>query len=100
MGPGQLNALRTAFERMIDLDTAATSLSKMQIFCAKADSFSSPLTQKMMVDGKTSPGMHLLQLYFIATGLLTLKLMLFSHHFWLHGGKCLVTRHFHFRSLQ
>jgi hypothetical protein len=27
MGPGQLNALRTAFERMTDLDTAAATLS-------------------------------------------------------------------------
>jgi hypothetical protein len=28
MGPGQLNVLRTAFERMIDLDTAAAALSE------------------------------------------------------------------------
>jgi hypothetical protein len=28
MGPGQLNTLRTAFERMIGLDTAATTLSE------------------------------------------------------------------------
>jgi hypothetical protein len=27
MGPGQLNVLRTAFERMTDLDTAAVTLS-------------------------------------------------------------------------
>jgi hypothetical protein len=51
MGPGQLNALRTAFERMIDLDKAAVALSEAQTFCVKADSFSRPLTQKMAVDG-------------------------------------------------
>jgi hypothetical protein len=51
MGSGQLNALRTAFERMIDLDKAAVALSEAQTFCAKADSFSRPLTQKMAVDG-------------------------------------------------
>jgi hypothetical protein len=54
----------------------------------------------MTVDGTMSPGMHLLQLYFIATDVLTLKFMLFSHHFQLHGGKCSVTRHLYFRSLQ
>jgi hypothetical protein len=80
MGPGQLNALRTAFERMTDLDTAA-ALSEAQTFCANAGSFSSPLTQKIAVDGKTSPGMHLLQLHFIATDVLTSKLMSCSHHF-------------------
>jgi hypothetical protein len=59
MGPGQLNALRTVFERMTDLDTAAVALSEVQTFYANAGSFSSPLSQKMAVDGKTSPGMHL-----------------------------------------
>jgi hypothetical protein len=59
MGPSQLNALRTAFERMTDLDTVAAALSEVQTFCAKAGSFSSPLAQKMAVDGKTLPGMHL-----------------------------------------
>jgi hypothetical protein len=59
MGLDQLNALRTVFERMIDLDTAATVLSEAQTFCAKASFFSSPLTQKMAVGGKTSPAMHL-----------------------------------------
>jgi hypothetical protein len=100
MGPGQLNALKTAFERMTDLDTAAAALSEAQTFCAKAGSFSSPLTQKMAVDGKTSHGMHLFQLHFTATDVLTSKLMSCSYHFQLHGGKCSVTRHLHFRSLQ
>jgi hypothetical protein len=59
MGTGQLNVLRTAFERMTDLDTAATALSEVQTFCANVDSFSSPLAQKMAVDGKTSSSMHL-----------------------------------------
>jgi hypothetical protein len=100
MGPSQLNALRTTFERMTDFDTMAATLSEMQTFCAKAGSFSSPLTQKIVVDGKTSPGMHLLQLHFIAIDVLTSKLMPCSHHFQLHGGKCSVTQHLHFRSLQ
>ena len=100
MGPGQLNALRTAFERMTDLDIAAAALSEVQTFCVKAGSFSSPLTQKMAVDGKTSPNMHLLHLHFIATDVLTSKLMPHSYHFQLYGGKCSVTRHLHFRSLQ
>jgi hypothetical protein len=100
MGPSQLNALRTIFERMTDFDTTPAALSEMQTFCAKASSFSSPLTQKMVADGKTSPSMHLLQLYFIAIDVLTSKLMPCSHHFQLHGGKCLVTKHLHFRSLQ
>jgi hypothetical protein len=91
MGPSQLNALRTVFERMTALDITAVALSEAQTFCVKAVSFSSPLTQKMAVDGKMSPGMHLLQLHFIATDVLTSKLMLCSHHFQLHGGKCLVT---------
>jgi hypothetical protein len=58
MGTNQPNSLRTAFERMIDLDTVAEALSEVQTFCVKASSFSSPLAQKMAVDGKTSPGMH------------------------------------------
>jgi hypothetical protein len=100
MGSGQLNVLRTAFERMTDLDTAAAALLEAQTFFANAGSFSSPLAQKMEVDGKTSTGMHLLQLHFIATDVLTSKLMSCSHHFQLHGGKCSVTQHLHFRSLQ
>jgi hypothetical protein len=100
MGIGQLNALRTAFERMTNLDTAAAALSEAQTFCAKVGSFSSTLAHKMAVDGKTSPGMHLFQLRFIATNVLTSKLMSCSYHFQLHGGKCSVTRHLHFRSLQ
>jgi hypothetical protein len=100
MGPGQLNALRTTIERMTDLDIVAVALSEAQTFCVKAGSFSSPLTQKMAVDGKTSPSMHLLHLHFIATDVLTSKLMPCSHYFQLHGGKCSVTRHLHFRSLQ
>jgi hypothetical protein len=43
MGTSQLNALRTAFERMRDVDTAAEVLSEAQTFCVKAGSFSSPL---------------------------------------------------------
>jgi hypothetical protein len=82
MGTGQLNALRIAFERMTDLDTAAAAaLSEAQTFCAKASSFSNPLAQKMAVDGKTSPGMQLFQLHFIATDVLTSKLMSRSYHF-------------------
>jgi hypothetical protein len=100
MGTGQLNALRTAFVRMTDLDTVAAALSEAQTFCAKVDSFSSPLAQKIIVDDKTSPGMYLLQLHFIATDVLTSKPMPCSHHFQLHGHKCSVTQHLHFRSLQ
>jgi hypothetical protein len=100
MGPNQLNALRTAFERMTDLDTAVAALSEAQTFCAKAGSFSSPLAWKMAVDGKMSPDMHLFQLHFIATDVLTSKLMSCPYHFQLHGGKCSVTRHLCFRSLQ
>jgi hypothetical protein len=81
MGLDQLNALRIAFERMTDLDTVAAALSEAQIFCAKAYTFSSPLAQKMAVDGKMSPGMHLLQLHFIATDVLTSKLMSCFRHF-------------------
>jgi hypothetical protein len=40
------------------------------------------------------------QLYFIATDVLTSKLMSCSYHFQLHGGKWSVTRHLHFISLQ
>jgi hypothetical protein len=43
MGPGQLNALRTAFERMIDHDTTVAALLEVQTFCTNAGSFSSPL---------------------------------------------------------
>jgi hypothetical protein len=32
MDPGQLNALRTAFERMTDLETAAVALSGRKLF--------------------------------------------------------------------
>jgi hypothetical protein len=59
MSPDQLNALKTTFVRMTYLDTVAAALSETQIFCAKTGSFSSPLAQKMTVDGKTSSGMHL-----------------------------------------
>jgi hypothetical protein len=43
ISPGQLNALRFAFERMTDLDIAAVVLLDAQTFCAKVGSFSSPL---------------------------------------------------------
>jgi hypothetical protein len=76
-----LHPLKTAFERMTDLDTTTATLSEAQTFCAKADSFSSLLTHKMAVDGKMSPSMHLFQLYFIATYVLTSKLMPCSYHF-------------------
>jgi hypothetical protein len=99
MGTGQLNALRIAFGRMTDLHTAA-ALSEAQTFCAKVGSFSSPLAQKMVVDGKMSSGMHLFQLHFIVTDVLTSKLMPRSYHFQLYDGKCSVTRQLHFRSLQ
>jgi hypothetical protein len=95
-----LNALRIAFERMTDLDITAAALSEAQIFCANAGSFSRLLARKMAVDEKASPSTHLLQLHFIATNVLTSKFMSCSHHFQLHGGKCSVTRHLHFRSLQ
>jgi hypothetical protein len=85
---------------MTDLDTAAATLSEAQTFYTNVGSFSSPLAQKMTVDGKTSSVMHILQLYFIAIDVLTSKLMSCSHHFQLHGGKCLVTRHLYLRSLQ
>jgi hypothetical protein len=100
IGTGQLNTLKTAFERMTDLHTAAAALSEVQTFCAKDSSFSSPLTHKMVVDDKTSSSMHPFQLHFIATDVLTSKLMSCSYHFQLHGDKCSVTRHLHFRSLQ
>jgi hypothetical protein len=85
---------------MTNLDTVAEALSEAQTFCAKTGSFSSPLAQKMAVDGKTSPRMHLLQLYLLASDVLTSKLMTYSHHLQLHGGKCSVTQHLYFRSLQ
>jgi hypothetical protein len=56
---------------MTDLDTVVAALSEAQTFCIKAGSFSSPLAQKMVVDGKTSPGMHLFQLHFITIDVLT-----------------------------
>jgi nucleoside phosphorylase len=59
MGLDQLNALRNAFERIINLDTAVAVLSEAQTFYANASFFSSPITQKMTVGGKTSPAMHL-----------------------------------------
>jgi hypothetical protein len=79
MGTGQLNVLRTAFERMIDVDTAAEALSEAQTFCVKASSFSSPFAQKMAVDGKTSPGTYI-QLHLLASHALTSKHMTCSHH--------------------
>jgi hypothetical protein len=90
MGTGQLNALRTAFERMTGVDTAVEALSEVQTFHVKTGSFSSLLAQKMAVDGKTSPGMHI-QLYLLTSHVLTSKLMTCSHHLQLHGGKYLVT---------
>jgi hAT family C-terminal dimerisation region len=59
MGAGQMNALRDAFERMTDVDTAAEALSEAQTYRMKAGSFSGPLAQKMACDGKTSPGMRI-----------------------------------------
>jgi hypothetical protein len=70
MGTGQLNALRYAFERMTNVDTAVEALSEVQTFCVKVGSFSSPLAQKMAVDGKTSPGMYI-QLHLPASHVLT-----------------------------
>jgi hypothetical protein len=99
MGTDQLIALRSAFERMTDVDTTAEALSEAQTFCANAGSFSIPLAQKMVVDGKTSPGMYI-QLHLVKSHVLTLKLMTCSHHLKVHGGKCSVTRHLHFGSLQ
>jgi hypothetical protein len=46
MGTAQLNALRTAFQIMTNVDTAAESLSEAQTFCVKVVSFSSPLPKK------------------------------------------------------
>jgi hypothetical protein len=88
-----------AFERMTDVDTTIEALSEAQIFCAKASSFSSPLAQKIAVDDKTSSGMYI-QLYLLASHVLTLKLMMYFHHLQVHDGKCLVTPHLHFISLQ
>jgi hypothetical protein len=98
MGTDQLNALRSVFERMADADTAAEALSEAQTFCVNADSFSSPLAQKMAVDGKTSSGMYI-QLHLLASHVLTSKLMTCSHHLQVYDGKCSVTPHLHFRSL-
>jgi hypothetical protein len=99
MSTVQLNALRSVFERMTYVDTAAEALSEAHIFCVNADSFSSPLAQKMAVDDKTSSGMYI-QLYLLASHVLTSKLMTCSHHLQVHGGKYSVTPHLHFRSLQ
>jgi hypothetical protein len=99
MGTGQLNALRSVFERMTDVDTSAEALSEAQTFCVNAGSFSSPLAQKMAVDSKTSPGMYI-QLHLLASHVLTSKLMTCSHHLQVHDGKCSITPHMHFRSLQ
>jgi hypothetical protein len=99
MGTGQLNALRSVFERMIDVDTAAEALSESQTFYAKTDSFSNPLAQKMAVDGKTSSGMYI-QLHLLASHVLISKFMTCSHHLQVHDGKYLVTPHLYFRSLQ
>jgi hypothetical protein len=95
MGTSQLNALKIVFERMTDVDTAAEAQLEVQTFHVKAGSFSSSLAQKMAVDGKTSPDMHI-QLHLLASHVLTSKLMMCSHHLQVHGGKCSVTRHLHF----
>jgi hypothetical protein len=84
---------------MTDVDTTVEALSEAQTFCVKAGSFSSPLAQKMAVDGKMSPDMYI-QLHLLASQVLTSKLMTCSHHLQVHGGKCSVIRHLHFRSLQ
>jgi hypothetical protein len=84
---------------MIYVNTATEALSEAQTFCVKVDSFSSSLAQKTAIDGKTSPGMYI-QLYLLASHVLTSKLMACSYHLQVHGGKCLVTPHLHFRSLQ
>ena len=59
MGSNQMNALREAFERMADIDTAAEALSEAQIYRTKGGSFSSELAKKMACDGKTSPGIDI-----------------------------------------
>jgi hypothetical protein len=46
MGTGQLNALRTAFERMTDVDIAAEAMLEVQTFHAKSGSFSTPSPRK------------------------------------------------------
>jgi hypothetical protein len=99
MGTGQLSALRSAFKKMTDVDTVTEALSEAQTFCLNVVSFSSPLAQKMAVDGKTSPGMYI-QLHLLASHVLTSKLMTCSHHLQVHGEKYSVTQHLHFRSLQ
>jgi hypothetical protein len=100
MGTGQLNALRTAFERMTDVDIMTKALLEVQtFFCTNAGYFSSPLAQKMVINGKTSADMHI-QLHLLVSDLLTSKLITCSHHLQLHGVKYLVTQHLHFRSLQ
>jgi hypothetical protein len=64
---------------MTDIDTAAEALSEAQTFCVNVGSFSSPLAQKMAVDGKISPGMYI-HLHLHASHVLTSKLMMCSHH--------------------
>lgn len=59
MGSGQMTALRDAFERLTDVDTAAEALSETQTYRTKFGSFASPLARKMACDGKTSPGMFM-----------------------------------------
>jgi hypothetical protein len=75
---------------MTDVDTAAETLSEVQTLCVNAGSFSSPLAQKMAVDGKTSLGMYI-QLHLLASHVLTSKLVTCFHHLQVHGGKCSVT---------
>jgi hypothetical protein len=99
MGTSQLNALRSAFERMTDVDTTTEALSETQTLCVKSGSFSSPIAQKMVVDDKMSPDMYI-QLHLLASHVLTSKLMTCSHHLHVHGGKYSVTPHLHFRSLK
>ena len=59
IGSNQLNALREAFERMADVDTAAAALSEAQSYRLKSHSFTNPLAQKMACDGTTSPGSYI-----------------------------------------
>jgi hypothetical protein len=51
---------------MTDVDTTVEALSEAQTFCVKTGSFSSPLAQKMAVDGKMSPDMYI-QLHLLAS---------------------------------
>jgi hypothetical protein len=103
MGSNQLNALREAFERMTDVDTAAAALSEAQSYRLKSGSFTSPLAQKMACDGTTSPGSYIFARKSIRSLVIlvvsSLVFMVSSFIIQLHGGKCLVTQHHHFRSL-